>query len=194
MWKSCILRTSSPLQPRSQRRRPTPHWCQEHRNQPGNSKVRSGEHRSRVSQTSPPSPTSPSSTSCRKESIYYRVRSKNISKPDLHSSESRIMVGEDSGDEQAASTDSTMTESGVPTDPASTEQQPGQGQQAGPAQQVEATAPAVQPRRFLTRTGAARRRASEATLMTSINQMELNTTWDNVHTHEESVRQMLSAL
>ena len=30
--------------------------------------------------------------------------------------------------------------------------------------------------------------------MTSINQMELNTTWDNVHTHEESVRQMLSAL
>jgi phage-related tail fiber protein len=83
------------------------------------------------------------------------------------------MVREDSGDKQAAGTDSTMSESGVPTGPASTEQQPGQDQQAGPAQQagesetvenvralmqqLESAAPAVQPRRILTRTGAARR-------------------------------------
>ena len=125
------------------------------------------------------------------------------------------MSGEEPADKLAAGTDSTMSESGVPTGPASTEQQPGQDLQAGPAQQAgesetvenvralmqqlaaaatESAAPAVQPRRILTRTGAARRRASEATLMTSINQMELNTTWDNVHTHEESVRQMLRAL
>ena len=74
------------------------------------------------------------------------------------------------------------------------EKQPGQEQDKN--QQVVTPDPQADkpPRRFLTRTGAARRRASEATLMTSIRQMELNTTWDNVHTHEESVRQMLKAL
>ena len=42
------------------------------------------------------------------------------------------MVGEGQGDKQAASTDSTMNETGVPQDPAV--EQPGQGQQAGPQQ------------------------------------------------------------
>ena len=102
------------------------------------------------------------------------------------------MVREDLGDKQASSTDSTMSESGVPTvaagtdstmsesgvptGPASTEQQPGQDLQAGPAQQAgesetvenvralmqqlaaaatESAAPAVQPRRILTRTAIA---------------------------------------
>ena len=50
-----------------------------------------------------------------------------------------------------------------------TEKQPGQEQDK--SQQVETPAPQADkpPRRFLTRTGAARRRASEATLMTKWN-------------------------